>query len=77
MTFEIQQGIPVPTRRGRSMPYPFEEMRPNTDDSFLIPAETPEKVKSLRASVYNVAKRRGYKITASADTGGLRVWRVA
>ncbi len=80
--YDIEKGVPIPTRKGQKSKYPFFEMEIN--DSFEVEVDdtTPEKLAaSIRNCYHNVCrnnkdlKNMKFTIRVTSQTT-VRCWRV-
>ncbi len=80
--YPIERGVQMPAARQRSGKYPLSDLQ--VTESFLVPADTEEMLKSRRSSVGTLihrAKTRTNKdfttraIRQGTEIIGIRVWR--
>lgn len=79
MDYAITQAA-QPVRRALGLDYaamPFETMREDSDDSFVIALERGEPVGNLGRIVWIAAARRGVRVKVKRERAGLRVWRLS
>lgn len=78
--YQIETGIPVPTKPGRvANTYPFTAMQ--VGDSFAVPVPVGEGRKQAIARVTSAkaqhARRHNVKFTVRVMDDSMRVWRTA
>ena len=80
--YNIEKGVPIPTRKGEKSKYPFFQME--VDDSFEVQVSntTPEKVaSSIRNCYHNICRNNEnmkslkFTIRVTSNTS-VRCWRV-
>lgn len=76
MTFEIEQGIPIPEPVHRSK-YPLAEM--GIGESFFVPGQGYELHRKIQNAVQSFQRRdsHGRKFTTRLLPDGVRVWRTS
>jgi hypothetical protein len=76
--FQIEDGVPIPTRNGKSQrKYPLSALL--VGQSFFVPFASDDARKELfRLSSVAIwhGKKTGKKFTVRTVEGGVRVWRV-
>lgn len=73
----IDSGIPLPTRKGRGLSYPFDDL--DIGDSFFVPNRSSSDIQACKALAKQRRPGTDYTTrTAVVDgTSGIRVWRTA
>jgi hypothetical protein len=67
---KIEKGVPIP-RRGNNTKYPWDKLEPG--DSFFIAGK---KTSQISGSFVSAKRRLGIRLTARAENGGTRIWRL-
>lgn len=73
MTFQIETGVPIPTRRGV---YDFGLLTEAGQSAFIPCENRGKKAASIRASAARYTRETGIEFLVRAVEGGVRVWRL-